>query len=123
MPITLARIAANTATVSIDFGGGNVLNVEYYPLRITTEMFAQMQGFAEANEATVMQKFEEICAMLVTIVKSWDLLEDDEVTPVPLTVERVKRISPVITMQIISAIGQNINPETIAPQTKRNGQA
>jgi hypothetical protein len=118
MPVTLSRIAANTATVSIDFGGGDVLNVEYYPLRITTEMFAQMQGFAEANEATIMRKFEEICQMLVTIVKSWDLLEDDGETQIPLTTERVKQISPVISMQIINAIGGDINPETIAPQMR-----
>jgi hypothetical protein len=118
MPVSLSKIASNLATVTLWFGEDS-LTIEYYPLRITTEMMAQMQGFAVMDEKTFVQKFQEIAQMLVSIIKSWDLLEDDESATIPLTIERILAISPVISMQIIQAIAGDLRPETIAPQMKR----
>lgn len=121
MPVSLSKIASNSATVTLYFGEQeeDSLNVEYLPLRITTEMIGQMQDFANMSESNVMRKFHEIAQMLVSIVKSWDLLEDDVSAPIPLTTERVEQISPVIVLMIIQAILGDIRPETVAPQMRK----
>lgn len=124
MPVSLSKIASNSATVTLYFGDAeeDSLNVEYLPLRITTEMIGQMQDFANMSESNVMRKFHEIAQMLVSIVKSWDLLEDDASAPIPLTTERVEQISPVIVLMVIQAILGDIRPETVAPQMRKKNK-
>ena len=35
MPLSYAKIVANVATVALDFGDGDVLNISYHPAMIT----------------------------------------------------------------------------------------
>ena len=123
MPVSLSQIAANTATAEMEFEGGGTLNIVYYPLKITDEMLLQGQRFTAAgnDEAAVTGLMHDINTQLVDIVQSWDLLEDDGVTPIPLTVERLQRLSPVIKAMAIQAIIGSISPEAMAPKIKQNG--
>lgn len=123
MPVSLNQIASNTATVVLWFGDDS-LEIAYYPLRITTEMMATMASFADMQtEQAVLDNFRAIGEMLATIIKSWDLLEDNG-EPVALTGERIVKISPVIALMIIQAILKDIRPEEIAPQNlPKNGRS
>lgn len=114
---SLTQVTRNAVTVEIEIGDYTI-NVEYYPLLITDKMFAQLQGFSSVAQASVLEKFAEVNCMLVAIMKSWDLTEDDEITPIPITVERLKSLSPVIKLWLIQKITGNIDPESIAPQKK-----
>lgn len=117
MPVSLNKIASNVASVTLWFGDDS-LNIEYFPLRITTEMMATMAGFADMkSEQAVLDNFQAVADMLAVVIKSWDLLEDDGQV-IPLTGERIARISPVIAILIIQEIFQDIRPEAIAPQNQ-----
>lgn len=113
MPVTLAEIAANTSTVTVSFGDKS-LSVEYHPLLITDEMLANLTGFAQLTEATALAKIRELAGILVDLIESWDLLENDGETPIPLTVPRLMKLSPVIKARVIQAMMEDINPETMA---------
>jgi hypothetical protein len=123
MPVSLNKIASNTATVILWFGDDS-LEIAYFPLRITTEMMATMASFADMKtEQAVVDNFRAVADMLATIIKSWDLLEDNG-EPIPLTAERIVKISPVIALMVIQAILKDIRPEEIAPQQlPKNGQS
>jgi len=117
MPVTLAHIAANTARATLDFGASGSLAIDYYPLLITDEMFVQLQSFASTSEAEAPGKLADLNRMLVEVIQQWDLLEDDGQTVIPLTVERLTRLSPVIKAMVLQAILGSISPEALAPQT------
>ena len=121
MPVTLKQIAANTASASMEFEGGGSLNITYYPLRISDEMLLQLQSFAGATEQTMPGLLGDLNQMLVDVVQSWDLLEDDGVTPIALTQERLAGLSPVIKSLAVQCILGSIRPEALAPTIKPNG--
>ncbi len=117
MPVTLAQIAANTATATIEFVDGS-LTIEYYPLLITDEMFVQLQSFTDVTETNASGKLQDLNQMLVDVIKSWDLLEDDATAVIPLTAVRLAKLSPVIKAMVLQAILGSISPEALAPQVK-----
>ncbi|SRR6266702_3824682 len=117
MPVTLAQIATNTAVATIEFVDGS-LNIEYYPLLITDEMFVQLQGFTDVTETNASGKLQDLNQMLVDVIKAWDLLEDDATAVIPLTAVRLSKLSPVIKAMVLQAILGSISPEALAPQVK-----
>ncbi len=78
MPVTLVQLASNRAPAVIDFGGGSVLNVEFYPQRLTAHMLAEspqisnMQGLSNDRALAVMDGLTDT---LLTILASWDLVD------------------------------------------------
>jgi hypothetical protein len=116
---TLKQILGNTATVSIPFGADS-LNVEYRPGKLTPEAIAKLQIFVgidnSVTQAAVQAKFNEYDGMIVDLIASWDLLEDDGVTPIPITVERMFTLAASLPSIIVLAILGDINPNSKAVQ-------
>lgn len=117
MPVSLAQIAANTATARMEFEGGD-LNIVYYPLKISDEMLLQLQSFASATESSMPGLMDDLNGMLVEVIASWDLLEDDNATPIALTKARLAGLSPVIKTLAVQCILSSIRPEALAPKIK-----
>jgi hypothetical protein len=114
MPVTLSKIARNTATVTLSFGEDQ-LAIEYYPLRITSEMMSVIFD-PSTTEQSIKAQLREYSETLASIIKSWDLLEDDGETPIALSTERIMQISPIIVLLVIRGIGADLRPEQIASQ-------
>src|SRR5690242_20087265 len=76
MPITLAKIANNTAQVTLHIGEDSVA-ITYYPARITEKTLAQLQLFIEANEENLADSFAGLNSILTTLIQSWEVFEDD----------------------------------------------
>lgn len=117
MPITLAKIAANTSTVTFDYMG-DPITVTYFPGLVTEKIFAQMQGFANMTEATFMPHMNDFNKTLTRLIKSWDVYEDEEQTVMfPLDPERMAELPLAFRIQLVSEITTDIRPEAVAPQT------
>jgi hypothetical protein len=115
MPVSLAQIASNSATVTLHFQAGD-LTIEYYPLKITDEMLAQLMSWATVTDAdAALANFRHLNEMMVEIIKFWDLLgQDDQI--ITLTVPHMSRLSPILKLLIVQEIQRDIRPEAMTPR-------
>lgn len=101
MPLTLAKMASNEASVTVtdDKLGDESINLVYYPNRITSAEIKQIDG-----------DFDTCIQALAKAIKSWDLLQDDEISPLPVDVESLSYLGASIVWAIRSAIVKDIRP-------------
>ncbi len=118
MPVSLSQIACKLASVTHDFGNNATLTIEYDPNLITEEVFAQLQTFSKMSGDTVVEGFRAFNELLISLIKSWDLLEDDG-TVIPLTVERFAKLAIPLRSLALQMILGDIRPETMALQTQK----
>lgn len=119
MPITLAQIAGNVASITLQIQSGdtvNDLNVEYYPSKVTEETFSRLQSFDQIGEGNIVEGFGSLNDVLSSLIKSWDLFEDDEQTIMyPITPDALKKLPIVFRISVLQSIMGDIRPETLAP--------
>lgn len=113
MPITLAQMAMNSANLTFAYGSQSV-TIAYYPSRITEKTFAMLKSFADSDVDTMMEGFASLNELLVHVVKSWDVFEDDAQTQMfPLEAERLAELPIAFRLQTVSAIMKDIKPGEI----------
>lgn len=115
MPITLAKMTANTATVTLAWGEDEV-NVTYHPGKVTEILFVQLAALEHLTGETLKQAMEDFNTTLAGLIESWDVLEGTEMFPIDPA--RFPELPLVFRMQVASAIMGDIRPETLAPQAK-----
>lgn len=115
MPITFHQIASNTATVTLHVGEETV-TVVYYPGRVTEKTIKTMMSFANLEQAQLEEGFRSFNTVFTTLIKSWDVLEDDGETMFPLLPERLEELPVFFRVQVVNAIMEDLRPEAIAPQ-------
>lgn len=116
MPVSLYKIATNTATITFPYAGESI-TVVYYPGRVTERTIAQMQGFASMDESTIVAGFGAFNDTLASLIKSWDVYEDEAQTIMfPVEGVRLAELPIGFRMEVLSAIMGDIRPETVAPQ-------
>lgn len=119
MPISFNQIANNSAKVTFRYGD-NPITIEYYPGRITERTFAQLNQFANVSETSLESSFEAFNEVLSSLVKSWDVYDDDAQTIMfPTTPDRLSELPIPFRSQVMQAIIGNIKPENFqtAPTT------
>lgn len=111
MALTLTQLIGNSSTVTLNVGEGTA-NVEYFPGKVTEKTFAQAAAFGNLTDvASVEAGFASLNEMLVSLIKDWDLFEDDaETVKIPVTVERLASIPYTFRVALISAIMGDIRP-------------
>ena|SRR5260370_31392543 len=104
MPVTFNQIAANTATITVQIANVGPVTIQYYPNKLTDAYIADINtGNIDDNH------------LLIALIKSWDIYEDDELT-VMFPIERISEFGYAFKMQVSQAIARDIRPEAIAPQ-------
>src|SRR6266536_2385582 len=117
MPITLHKIANNTATVTIKWGE-DTSTIVYYPGRVTEVVFARLNAFASMDMSTIEAGFSDYNKMLANLIQSWDLYEDeDEQVMFPIDPTRFPELPVGFRGEILQAIMGDLRPEGIAPPT------
>lgn len=117
MPITLAKIASNTAPIMFRFDEEDV-NLIYYPSRITERVLAQFILFEGMDETNFTIRFKEFNETLASLLKWWDVYEDEEQTMMfPLEAKRLAELPLVFRLRVFREIMADIRPEAFAPQT------
>lgn len=115
MPVTLSKIANNTASVTFAYAGESV-TVDYFPAKVTERTFAQIQSFAGLNMDTVAASFGSFNEVLASLIKSWDVYEDeDQLIMFPVTPDRLAELPIAFRLEVLQAILGDIRPEAIAP--------
>ena len=100
MPITVAKMAANEASVTVTGGqlGEDSVTLTYYPNKLSTKMVVQLdQGLDGMNQT------------LAEIIKSWDVLNEDG-SMYPITPESLSALGVPVLYQMARAIVQDIRP-------------
>jgi len=113
MAVKLSHISAKCKPIKIMFDE-DALNIEYYPNLITEETFIQLNALNTMKEDTISESFRSYNETLVGLMKSWDLLEDDGKTVIPLTADRMIKVGIVVRGEILTAIMQDIRPNQTA---------
>ncbi len=119
MPIKLSNLASKTADLTLWFGDDD-LNIEYYPNLITDEMVLAWKDAQSKGEQGTQEYIRENNETFLSFIKSWDLLEDDGITPIALTPERMASVPVVIKGQITEAImGEMQMGEATKPKIRK----
>lgn len=120
MPVTLSQIAGNIASITLKIQSGDTYNdftVEYYPGKVTEETFSHLQAFDQINEGSIIKGFGSLNEVLSTLIKSWDLYEDNEQTIMyPITPDALKKLPIAFRINILQGIMSDIRPEAMMPQ-------
>ncbi len=110
MAITLAELAANTASVAFPYGESTV-NVIYRPAMITEETLASLNTFESAGADTVLASFKSLNETLATIIASWDAYEDAAQTQmIALAPERLAKLPIAFRIAAFTAILGDFRP-------------
>jgi hypothetical protein len=118
MPISLSRIAANTAHVTFAWDQDNI-TIIYRPGRVTEKIFAELEAFNHLNADSLMESFASLNDILVRLIVSWDVYEDDAQEQMfPLAPDRLRELPVLFRMEVLKAIMSDMRPEDVAPQTK-----
>ena len=121
MPLNFAKLAATTASATIDFGDGNVLNVEYYPQRITSQMLLDIAALGESagDVAGITRAVSTPATILASVLHSWDAVEEDaesgNETPLPLDRDHLLALSIGVQWAILNTLIQAQAGEVSAP--------
>lgn len=82
--VKLSALKGGTDTLVVPVGDDNV-TIIYKPYAVTTEFSARMEDLARSDEAGI----EEYLELLLEVLVSWDLLDDDE-QPFPITASTLR---------------------------------
>jgi hypothetical protein len=116
MALTLAKLAATTASVTFTYQG-EAITTEYYPSRITGKMLLEMQALSTTEEANASAGFSRLSETLCHLIKSWTLYEDAEETVMfPLDPDRLAELPVSLISQAFNAIVTDNRPEAQATQ-------
>ena len=109
---SFANLAAKTATVTVDFGEGNVLHVDYSPDRLTSRFAIEMAALSSADSSSDGAKMQTNLTAaidaLLQLVTSWDAEE-------PLSRDSLLDLPVTILNQLFTAIMQDQAGEALAP--------
>jgi hypothetical protein len=119
MPVKLSQLAAKSAPLTLWFGEDS-LNLEFYPNKITDEMMLKWQEAQNKGDHATADFIQENNEAFLSFIKSWDMLEDDDITFVPLTPERMITVPLIIKKYILEAVmGEMQTGEVGKPKIKK----
>jgi len=111
MPISFNQIANNIAKTTFQYGE-DTITIEYYPGRITEKTFAQLNMFTNIDENSLASSFEAFNEVLSSLIKSWDVYDDDAQTVMfPTTPDRLSELPIPFRSQVLQAILGDVKPE------------
>ena len=120
MTVTLAQLTSNTAQVELPVGDDKI-TITYYPAKITEECFSLLSSIQTMSVESIDTVFHTFNALLIDLIKSWDLYEDAEATMLfPLDIDRFSKLPIAVRMQVFTAILSDLRPESLAPQMKNS---
>ncbi len=116
MPISLTKIARDTAALTIKVNDEDTVIVEYFPSMITEKTLAVLNSFEDITGNTFNESFRAFNEILSKIIKSWDVFEDDaQSIPFPIEAERMSELPVPFRVLILQSIIGDVRPNVITP--------
>lgn len=103
----LSNLAKKSAKFQIEFEGEDPLKIEYYLDRATDDLFLSVLGFENFAEETARETLHGFNCAIATLVKEWNLQNDDE-TIIDLTPEAIAKIYVPLKIRIFKEIKYDI---------------
>lgn len=104
---TIGEMTSGLASIEVAFHTITV-KAQYYPAKITERTIQHIQAFSRPSGD--MSGFADLNAMLIDLVASWDLTEDDGVTMFPLDVERLPELPVMFRVNVMTAALKDMRP-------------
>lgn len=131
MPITLGQLTANRKPLTITLDEDTALSVEYYPMRITSEMLVAYAAVGNVQDMTDEQALAVITSpgeMLLKLLASWDLVEsiaeDGRPGPaLPIAAETIGALGLPLQWGLLAAIMQDAGDQGKAKAPKGKKRA
>lgn len=125
MPLTISKVLANTATVTITYAEEEV-NITYLTSYLTERNLKDLQGFvalkAVNNSDTegILQGLGDMYSFMSNLITKWDFMNDDG-TMYPITLESLAPLpfdfSIAVFTAILGEITGNAPAQTTNPQS------
>lgn len=107
---TIGEMVSGTAAITVQFHAITV-KAEYYPGKLTESVIAQI------NELTTLTTQEEVASgfstmndLLVELIASWDLTENDGVTMFPIDAARLPELPLPFRMNLLMETVSDMRP-------------
>lgn len=113
MPVTMSTIANRRASTSFEVGGETV-NIEYYPARVSAANQAQWNAWAaQAGDMSEEEGKRFLASKVVEMIASWDVVEsvNEDGTPgptVPLDIDHVAAFDPGFIGLVLAAAARAV---------------
>lgn len=118
MPLSVSKMATNTADVTFQYGDEDV-HLTYYPSRITERVIAIASSFDTTTLDAVLSGLGSLNDILASLIKWWDVYEDDAQTMMyPIVAHDLEALPIMFRVACLQAIGSDSRPESIASQEK-----
>lgn len=115
MPISLQKMASNTASIKV-LVGEDTANITYYPARVTEKIL--FMPFDDSSQSAMAASFDSFNGDLANLIQSWDVYEDEAQTQLfPIDASRFAELPLEFRLKIYQVIVSDVRPEAIAPQT------
>ena len=97
MPVSLAALTSQTEPITLTVGGAQI-HATYYAQRISgadiKRLFSLREALEGADVDATIDLINECARFLARVLASWDLVEDVDGPPVPLTEARLMAFGP-----------------------------
>lgn len=120
MPVSFNHIITNAAEVTFSWQE-DTITIAYYPGKITEKTIAELKTLANMKQdiESVVAGYTALNAVLVQLIKTWDVYEDEEQTVIfPITMERLPELPLLFRAAVAKAILGDLRPEALASQEK-----
>ena len=126
MPIRFSDLARETKGASVDVGGGDAIHFEFRHHLITPQFMHTLYALEAVEQASAAQQQAAIRAVseqVARLVTEWDVLDEDDVSMYPLTVERLADFPLIIQLRILNQCVAEMQPAGEASAPKVNGHS
>ncbi len=116
MPLTLADLKAKRRSVTVTWEG-ETINIEYAPADVNPSYNSQVSALVKngGGELDEAQQW----ALLLRVVKSWDLMDGDQ--PLPVSPEVLSVLPNSLLQSIVVAVVQDARPKAPTAATSNGG--
>lgn len=107
---TISEMVAGTASISVSFHAITV-KAEYYPGKLTEDVIGQINDLTTlTTQEEIQSGFSAMDDLLVELIASWDLTENDGVTMFPIDTAHLPKLPLPFRMNLLMETMQDMRP-------------
>jgi hypothetical protein len=115
MPITIAQMASDAASVTFTYAGQEV-NVTYSPSGLTEKVFADLATVADSGQLDIAANTHALNDVIVAVVTRWDVLNDDG-SMYPITPLALATLPILFRAEVVKQVLGAFSPNAIGAMT------
>lgn len=106
---TIGEMTSGVAAIEVAWHSLTV-HADYYPGKITERTIQTILVFSKSNGEALIDGIADLNTMIVDLVASWDLTENDGVTMFPLDADRLAELPVQFRTKLLVACLKDMRP-------------